>query len=203
MVEGKYGRKGSPWEFNLRDMFRWLELMTNSNKGTFEHPGKYLDMIYLQRMRTSTDREKVVELFQKIFGSNSFSINLNPIIQLTESTVQIGSVYLPRELKKKSHNDEDTLQLLDSFRNPMENLMKCIQMNWMGILTGNSASGKTSMVRLLAQLTGNLLQEFAMNSSVDTTEILGGFEQVRINELIYFFYLFFSTKLFYFIFFFH
>ncbi len=43
----------------------------------------------------------------------------------------------------------------------------------MCILTGPSASGKTSLVRSLAQLTGHTLHEFAMNSSVDTTEILG------------------------------
>lgn len=57
--------------------------------------------------------------------------------------------------------------------------MKCVEMNWMPILVGPTASGKTSAVRLLAQLTGHTLLEFAMNSSVDTTELLGGFEQAR------------------------
>ena len=43
----------------------------------------------------------------------------------------------------------------------------------MCILNGPTASGKTSLVRALAQMTGHTLHEFAMNSSVDTTEILG------------------------------
>ncbi len=60
--------------------------------------------------------------------------------------------------------------------------MKCVEMNWMVILTGPFASGKTSIVRLLAQLTRNTLHEFAMNTGVDTTELLGGFEQVDFTR---------------------
>ena len=33
-------------------------------------------------------------------------------------------------------------------------------------------------MRVLADLTGNKLVEFPMNSDADTTELLGGFEQV-------------------------
>ena len=33
-------------------------------------------------------------------------------------------------------------------------------------------------MKSLAQLTGNKLVEFPMNSDTDTTELLGGFEQV-------------------------
>lgn len=35
--------------------------------------------------------------------------------------------------------------------------------------------------RLLAEATGNQLDEFAMNSAVDTSELLGGFEQVLLT----------------------
>ena len=45
---------------------------------------------------------------------------------------------------------------------------------------GASACGKSSLVRTLATLTGNELQVLPMNSSMDTTELLGGFEQVRL-----------------------
>lgn len=50
----------------------------------------------------------------------------------------------------------------------------------MVILVGPAASGKTSLVQLLAFLTGNKLKVMAMNSAMDTTELLGGFEQVHI-----------------------
>lgn len=44
---------------------------------------------------------------------------------------------------------------------------------------GPRASGKTSLVRLAAQLTGHRLDILNTNSAMDTTELLGGFEQVR------------------------
>lgn len=60
--------------------------------------------------------------------------------------------------------------------------MKCVGKGWMTILSGPAASGKTSLVRLLANLTGNRLRQFSMNSSIDTTELLGGFEQIDLQR---------------------
>lgn len=51
-------------------------------------------------------------------------------------------------------------------------------MSWMVILVGPASVGKTSLVQLLAHLTGHTLKIMAMNSAMDTTELLGGFEQV-------------------------
>ena len=45
---------------------------------------------------------------------------------------------------------------------------------------GGNSAGKVSTVQCLAQLTGHKLVEFPMNSETDTTELLGGFEQVPI-----------------------
>lgn len=55
---------------------------------------------------------------------------------------------------------------------------------------GPRSCGKTSLVHLVSQLTGNKLEVMAMNSAMDTTELLGGFEQVR--KLIGFVYRVFS-----------
>ena len=45
---------------------------------------------------------------------------------------------------------------------------------------GGGSSGKKSIVLSLAQLTGHKLVEFPMNSDTDTTELLGGFQQVCV-----------------------
>ena len=66
---------------------------------------------------------------------------------------------------------------------PLESLMKCVEMGWMTILVGPTASGKTSLARLLALLTGHRLRVLAMNSAMDTTELLGGFEQVTAPQI--------------------
>ena len=43
---------------------------------------------------------------------------------------------------------------------------------------GGPGVGKTSLVEMLAALSGNRLRVLPMNSATDTTELLGGFEQV-------------------------
>lgn len=68
---------------------------------------------------------------------------------------------------------------------PLESLMKCVEMGWMTIVVGPTASGKTSLVRLLSLLTGHRLRIMAMNSAMDTTELLGGFEQVTLRTQVF------------------
>lgn len=47
---------------------------------------------------------------------------------------------------------------------------------------GGTGCGKTSVVHLLAKLAGQKLRSIAVNSTMDTTELLGGFEQVSENK---------------------
>jgi midasin len=61
-----WGQRGAPWELNLRDLFRWCEAImadsgrcTTSDKDVTFHPGKFVDLIYVDRMRTKEDKEKV------------------------------------------------------------------------------------------------------------------------------------------------
>ncbi|KAI9498450.1 P-loop containing nucleoside triphosphate hydrolase protein [Zychaea mexicana] len=176
MVRCRFGRKGSPWEFNLRDVFRWLELM---QKDSASDPSEYLETIYLQRMRTCEDRVKVIELYEHVFGTK-YTRTANPAYHVSPGQLVVGHSRLPR-LAQKSTPELDE-HLLHTFLAPLEALMKCVESGWMAIVTGPSASGKTSLVRLLSRLTGNRLQEFAMNNSVDTMELLGGFEQVDLNR---------------------
>lgn len=75
---GLYGRKGSPWEFNLRDVFRWCELMVREqSEGVMRQmdqsachawePWLVIDSLYTQRMRTSSDRAAIVARFKEVF----------------------------------------------------------------------------------------------------------------------------------------
>jgi midasin len=177
MVTCKYGRKGSPWEFNLRDIFRWCDLLS-AHPGS--NPADFVDLVYLQRMRTISDRTALLETYQKIMGHMP-KIDTNPYYHATPTTFQVGNSLLSRS-KSGYISNPRKLEVLHQFLNPIENIMKCIEMNWMCIITGPTASGKTSMIRLLSQITRNTLYEFAMNTSVDTTELLGGFEQVDFTR---------------------
>ncbi|RXM29707.1 Midasin [Acipenser ruthenus] len=149
MVDRKWGQRGGPWEFNLRDLFRWCQLMQADQSPGFYDPGQHVGLVYADRMRTQADK------------------------------TQVGFSVLPRG-GCTAFPPSRPLSLLHRALQPLESVMKCVEMGWMTILVGPAASGKTSLVQLLSLLTGHRLKVMAMNSAMDTTELLGGFEQVDI-----------------------
>lgn len=59
-----WGFSGSPWEMNLRDVTRWCEAtiahaekMNNGQR--FYNPGSCVQLVYVDRMRTKQDKDKV------------------------------------------------------------------------------------------------------------------------------------------------
>lgn len=58
-VERLWGQKGSPWEFNLRDIFRWCQLMQADQSPGFFNPGQHVSLVFADRMRTEADKAKV------------------------------------------------------------------------------------------------------------------------------------------------
>lgn len=178
-VEKKWGQKGGPWEFNLRDLFRWCQLMlVDQSPGCYD-PSQHVFLVYGERMRTKEDKEKVITVFKDVFASNSKPYMGTRLFHITPYDVQIGYSVLSRS-SYAPHPSRQPLSLLHQSFQYLEPIMKCVQMNWMVILVGPASVGKTSLVQLLAHLTGHTLKIMAMNSAMDTTELLGGFEQVDI-----------------------
>jgi len=60
-----WGHTGSPWEMNLRDIIRWCETTIEAASNEFRdnkqyfNPGDSVELIYVNRMRTNEDRQKV------------------------------------------------------------------------------------------------------------------------------------------------
>jgi MoxR-like ATPase len=118
MVNRLYGRLGSPWEFNLRDMFRWCELMMTALSGVQSERSQslqcesafvtdegaqlqacaaHVDLLYLQRMRAAEDRIKLAERFTSIFGFDP-RVDSRAHVRLTARTLQIGHAWLQRRM---------------------------------------------------------------------------------------------------------
>uniref|UniRef100_A0A3P8WSX5 Midasin n=1 Tax=Cynoglossus semilaevis TaxID=244447 RepID=A0A3P8WSX5_CYNSE len=179
IVERRWGQKGSPWEFNLRDMFRWCQLMQADQSPGFFSPGQHVALVYSDRMRTEADKAQVLSVFRKVFGEDFEPYSGSRQFHITPLNLQVGFSVLQRSGGAPVALDPP-LSITHQALRPLESLMKCVEMGWMTILVGPTASGKTSLVRLLALLTGHRLRVMAMNSAMDTTELLGGFEQVDI-----------------------
>lgn len=176
MVERTIGRAGSPWEFNLRDVLRWLDLL-HTRSGLEEqagHPVEHLRTIYLQRFRTTEDRAAVLRLFAEHFD-DALDLDCKPWLSASPQTAQVGHALIGR--LPTVAVPADNLALLQAHLSPMEALARCVDSGWLVIVSGSPASGKSSLIQSFAQLAGRRLRSFAMNSGVDTMELLGSFEQ--------------------------
>lgn len=104
------------------------------------NPREYVDLIYVDRMRTRSDKDKVMELYDALSAQASPELSLS--CQITSETLQIGHSFLLRESASdfsrngSSGCTQGHLVLHRTLR-PMESLMKCIQMNWMAILVSS------------------------------------------------------------------
>lgn len=171
MVTRTIGREGSPWEFNLRDLFRWFGLVAKRNGLEMsQHPVEHLATVYLQRFRNAADRAAVASIFERVFGIKpEFS---RPAAMITPKWLQIGHSAVPRASSAAVDINAPHHQL------PLaESILKAIEMGWLVILAGDNGRGKRDLLRAIAAGAGTTLGEFAMHPGVDTSEILGTFEQ--------------------------
>ena len=171
----EFGDLGSPWEFNLRDVFRWCELIISND--CFSHT--FARDIYWQRFRKSEDREKLGTIYAEYFSAQIKTPD-PPKFSVNEATFQVGDTILPRRIDgsavfSRLHVDSGFfLSLLQ----PMEAVARCIKMKWPCLLVGTAGSGKTSVIASLAELCNAKLVEQCLTSSTDVTELIGCFEQV-------------------------
>lgn len=165
-------------EFNLRDIIRWAKLMKIDLNAY--GPEKYLNMLYLHRLRSYRDRTIVKKMFEDTFGYKVLDDTFKSQFTFSKDFIRIGSsIYkVSDEILPPRRSFED-LQVLSSRLPYLESILKCIQVNYLPLLIGPEDSGKTTSLRLLAKLCGRDLVEIPLDSSTDTSDLLGSFEQVN------------------------
>ena len=176
VFERRFGSQGSPWEFNLRDILRWLQLLSSKApllEGTV--PEDFLNLIFRQRFRTARDRIEVEKLFVQVFGSKVPTRHL--FHDLNAAAYQVGIAYMARHklMRRSSFPNIDFKDKLAE----IESIMICIQQNVPCILVGSSGSGKSAVLQRIAAASGRSLVTLPLNADVDTMDLVGGFEQVN------------------------
>ncbi|RKF71778.1 Huge dynein-related AAA-type ATPase [Golovinomyces cichoracearum] len=169
-----FGAQGGPWELNLRDILRWLQILTS--RISFlqaTHPSDLIQNIFRQRFRTAKDCLEIDKIHVEIFPSTDTSRHL--FHNITPNGYQIGLAYLPRNplIQKATFPTVDLTRRLSE----LESIMICVQQNIPCLLVGASGSGKTTLLQYLSAITGNKLVTFSLNSDTDTMDLIGGFEQ--------------------------
>ncbi|OTB08493.1 hypothetical protein M426DRAFT_7806 [Hypoxylon sp. CI-4A] len=174
LVERAFGAQGSPWEFNLRDTLRWLNLLTSQDPllvaGLVED---FLGIAIRQRFRTEKDRLEVDQLYIEIFGKVPKGHQLYH--NMSSSYIQVGLAFAERNqlVQPLQFPSMDIVPRLAE----IESLLICIKHNIPCILVGPSGSGKSILLEHVAASSGKSLVTFPMNADIDTMDLVGGFEQ--------------------------
>ncbi|OSD02514.1 midasin [Trametes coccinea BRFM310] len=173
MVKRSFAREGAPWEFNLRDVIRWATLLCKTDPPT--HPSIYLSSVILQRFRTPEDRNCALKLFTTTFGECEVD---KPVPILTPTHLQIGHYRSNRSGRLSASRGG---RILRASLPALESLGTCVSHGWLAIVNGPKNSGKTTLVRTLANLLGKTLHEVTINNATDATDILGSFEETDLG----------------------
>ncbi|KAK0320902.1 AAA ATPase midasin [Friedmanniomyces endolithicus] len=172
-----FGANGGPWEFNLRDISRWLALLS-ADQGLLRagNARDFARMLFTQRFRSALDRIAVCDLLDTVFRDSFPPSDL--FESISPSDVQLGLARLPRNLSQATPTSASQVvsQSSDDGRN-IEAAMICIEQRWPVILIGPSGCGKTRLIETLATVVGASLTIIALNADTDAMDLIGGYEQ--------------------------
>nr|XP_031828776.1 midasin [Nomia melanderi]XP_031828783.1 midasin [Nomia melanderi] len=179
-----WAHSGSPWEMNIRDLVRWCQITLEARTPTAVvlDPARGARLLYIDRMRTEQDRAKVIEIFNEVFPLEYFPLPDSEYSVCFIRERVFAGLYDVLCRTQSMVLGEDDLLLLRSQKNVFRSLVQCVHMNWISILIGDTGSGKTSLVHLLASVAGQKLKTIVVNSATDTMELLGGFEQTDYDR---------------------
>ncbi|ORY83905.1 P-loop containing nucleoside triphosphate hydrolase protein [Protomyces lactucae-debilis] len=167
-----FGSLGQPWEFNLRDMLRWLSITSVHNSDITIR--QFAHVIVRERFRSETDRAAVDALCDQHFSK--FPPISSPSVSLTRSCFKIGLAEIARSINGSSMGTS-----FSGFRgehnSALESIIHCLNQNWPCILVGSSGCGKSKLLENVAHLLGHTLSSLTMTSDMDSSDLLGGYEQ--------------------------
>lgn len=174
VIEKSFGSQGGPWEFNLRDLLRWLDLLNSAGPLLkTARADDFLNIIVRQRFRTQRDRDEVDKLFSRLAGREPLT---HPLYHdINSRFTQVGLALLRRNVDCQ-HEKLPSIDIVTRLPE-LESLMICVERSIPCILSSPSGFGKSALLTYVAALAGKPLVVFPMNADVDTMDLVGGFEQ--------------------------
>lgn len=168
-IEQTIGMIGRPFEFNLRDLMRWAQLVISCKS---ENPAQFTSMIYSDRMRSTDDRSAIEAIAREVFG------HVPPVlynIWFTNDYICVAD----GALKRYANPTYCPPGLILPSQVPvLRSMIHCVNMNWLVILIGEAGSGKTAMINILAAMAGKRLHSLYLTSDSDANDLIGSYEQV-------------------------
>ncbi|CAH8602227.1 unnamed protein product [Heterobilharzia americana] len=163
-IEREFGSQGGPWEFNLRDLTRWCDLLMKGKIVTLWN-----------------------ECCSKLDMPEMFYYEPHGDIRLIfNESIQCGFAHLKHLKSAKDYSTYDEynhLLLLDRQRGVMESFLKVIEMGWMVMLIGPPGCGKRTLAHIASIILGQNILSMCLSPTSDTIELLGSLEQREAGGL--------------------
>ncbi|KAK6358357.1 AAA ATPase midasin [Orbilia blumenaviensis] len=176
-LDKSFGVSGAPWEFNLRDTLRWLEITARRAPLPAQKSlEQYFRAIVSHRFRTEEDVSKVSAIFKRVFGSELDVSAQTGFLRLSSGHLQVGNALTKRQGSRNSQKI-DHVELLPTQLSILETILNGVNNRWPCLLVGAPGSGKSSMVEALAKSAGAYLEVIPLNNDTETSDVIGGYEQ--------------------------
>lgn len=191
----EFGYKGGPYEFNLRDILRWCDLLHNPQTGYIlgASPSSFqaafkdflltlyerMQLVYYQRMRCDQDKSYIRNVFSIVFLCDAEYLNQvsnDVALYWTADKVYLNDVVLSRkqaDVLDLVNRQEQSPLLLDSQRQQLKQIIETVHMEKPLLLCGSTDSGKTKLIDALCVLSNRLC-----NTDIIDDSVTGSFQQV-------------------------
>jgi len=191
----EFGYKGGPYEFNLRDILRWCDLLHNPQTGYIlgASPSSFqaafkdflltlyerMQLVYYQRMRCDQDKSYIRNVFSTVFLCDAEYLNQvsnDVALYWTADKVYLNDVVLSRkqaDVLDLVNRQEQSPLLLDSQRQQLKQIIETVHMEKPLLLCGSTDSGKTKLIDALCVLSNRLC-----NTDIIDDSVTGSFQQV-------------------------
>lgn len=203
-----FGHTGGPWEFNLRDVTRWCDLLVGSSSSgasSAECAAHYARMLFVDKLHTVADQARAAEVITGAWRQHPQFASVPAALQgapkvavaLSPQAVRVGMCTLDRSGPAPDCLPPFSVGARGAAANPeisgldmaalgvpaLEWTATACKMAWMAILVSHDAPRAAQLVRMLGRLCAQPLVEIPMTPMSDTSDLLGGFEQLDTRRL--------------------
>ena len=172
---------GGPWEINLRDCLRWLQMLDHDgSQNLSSDPQYYTDLLFVQRFRRSEDQMQVRQYIDN--SSMGSAVKHLKSFSWSSELVQAGSCFLQRGASNYAYSrrvatPHGSLSLTESMLISIENAFPLL-------LVGSNSINRMDLVKKAADLAGAELLTLCLHNETDTSDLIGGFEQVDTSRTL-------------------
>lgn len=161
---------GGPWEFNLRDVSRWLQMLQQTPSLPAGH---YFDALVSQRLRTSHQKDLADSVCAQ-FAKKDYRANLYH--SLSPEVFQVGTAFLHRDtsLQKTESNRQTISTRLLPYA---QSVIEAVNRRWPVVIADTTNTSSTELIYQLAAIAGATITTVPLNADTDTMDLIGGLEQ--------------------------